>query len=135
MKRSLAVVSALAFAATGCGYTELHEAVLRPPTPPTTSVELYLGDQNPNRPFYEVALVEAFGYGTDANMEDLSAALRGRGGNLGCDAILRARFDIGQSMAHGYGVCVKWAKVVTDTIQTTRPVPPAPAPAPATPAQ
>jgi hypothetical protein len=117
----------LVMVVTGCGYTEMHEAVLRTPTAPTSRVELYMGDQQPARPFYEVALVQAMGYGSEAQIEDLSQALEARGRQLGCDALVRTRFDLGLSMAHGYGVCVKWSRTVSsNTVQTTTPVGPAP---------
>ena len=116
----------LAALATGCGYTELHEAVLRPTTAPTTQVELYVSEQSPRRPFYEVALLEVFGYGSDADVEDLTAALQARGRALGCDGILRVHFDMGRTVGHGYGVCVRWSPSAQGMVQTT---PAAPAPA------
>jgi hypothetical protein len=116
----------LFFSVTACGYTEVHEAVLRAPSPPTSRVELYVGDQLPPRPFYEVALVQAMGYGSEAQIEDLSQALESRGRQLGCDALVRTRFDLGHSMAHGYGVCVKWSDAASSTVQTTAPATGAP---------
>jgi hypothetical protein len=111
--RSVRLAAALASLLTsGCGYVEMHEAVLRPTAPRSGPVELYVADQRPPRAFYEVALVEAFGYGTDADVEDLTAALHARGQALGCDALLRVHFDLGRSMAHAYGVCVRWSQPV-----------------------
>ncbi len=115
-------------ALSGCGYVEMHEAVLRPTTGPSSRpVELYVASQTPSRPYYEVALLQAFGYGSDADVEDLTNALRSRAQELGCDGLLRVHFDMGRSMAHGYGVCVRWSQTVQGTVQTT----PAPASAPA----
>lgn len=133
--RAITIAFPLTLLATGCGYVEMHEAVLRPTTGPSArAVEMYVGEQSPNRPYYEVALLQAFGYGGDANIEDLTAALEGRGRALGCDGLLRVRFDMGYSMAHAYGVCVKWSQAVQGTVQTNlaapAPVPAAPSPSP-----
>lgn len=122
-------VLASALVIAGCGYTEIHDAVLRPTPGPTSKVEVYVGDQRPSRPFYEVALVEAFGYGSEADVEDLTAALESRAKAIGCDALLRTRFDIGHSIAHGYGVCVRWSPTGPATIQTST-SPPVPLPVP-----
>lgn len=125
------VVLALTGMLSGCGYVEMHEAVLRPTTGPASKpVELYVEAQSPNRPYYEVALVEAFGYGSDADLEDLTAALQSRGQALGCDGLLRVHFDMGRSMAHGYGVCVRWSQTDQGTVQTTPAPAPTPGPAP-----
>jgi hypothetical protein len=103
-----AIFSALLLA--GCGHMEAHEALLRAPEPPTgRPVELYLADQAiPERPFYEIALVQAIGFGTEARPEDVAKALTERAERLGCDAVVRAFIDQGYSRAHASGVCVKW---------------------------
>jgi hypothetical protein len=62
----------------------------------------------PPRPFYEIALVQSVGFGTEAHPEDVAKALTEKAGALGCDAVLRATVDIGYSRAHAAGVCVKW---------------------------
>jgi hypothetical protein len=112
----------------GCGHTEVHQVLLRVPTGKVSyDAELYLGDQNPRRPYYEMALIQAIGYGADANLEDVTDALRERGRYFGCDGLIRVRVDQGYSMAHGFGVCVKWAQVVATPV-------PVPVPAPAPPA-
>ena len=109
-------------AAIGCGgYTEVHEVIFRQPPPPTgRDVQVYVGDQTPPSAFYELAMLQAIGFDGDSNLEDVMGALRERGRMLGCDAIVRVRVELGYSMAHGYGVCVKW------TAPTTKP--PAPVP-------
>lgn len=122
-------VAALALASTACGYTELHEALLRPASAPTNRVEIYLGDTLPPRPFYEVALVQVLGYGSDADVEDLNGALQARGRGLGCDGLVRVRFDLGRSIGQGYGVCVRWAEGQHGTVvMTPARVPPPDAP-------
>jgi hypothetical protein len=100
---------AIALAVAACGHTEIHEVVLRAPTPPTAETELYVEGRMPEQPFYEVAILQAIGFGTDADPEDVSAAIVGRSAQLGCDAVVRFRVDVGYSRANGYGVCVRWA--------------------------
>ena len=94
----------------GCGHIETHQAMLRSAQAPTGKpVELYMADQpTPARPFYEIALVQAIGFGSDAHPEDVARALTEKAGSLGCDAVIRSTIDIGYSRAHAAGVCVKW---------------------------
>jgi len=116
-----AFLSALLASATlGCGHTETHAAVLRAPGAQTRGpVELYLADQaTPQRPFYDIAIVQAVGFGSDANPEDVTQALTEKAAALGCDAVVRAFVDVGYSRAHAAGVCVKFLA----------PGPPGPAP-------
>jgi hypothetical protein len=94
----------------GCGHIETHQAMLRSAQAPTGKpVELYMADQpTPARPFYEIALVQAIGFGTDAHPEELARALTEKAGALGCDAVVKTTIDLGYSRAHAAGVCVKW---------------------------
>ena len=84
--------------------------MLRAPQPRTGhAVELYLADQAaPARPFYDIAIVQAIGFGTDATPEDVARALTDKAATLGCDAVVRASIDVGYSRAHAAGVCVKY---------------------------
>jgi hypothetical protein len=113
-RNSLAVLPlAVTLAATllaGCGHTETHVAMLRAPQPRTANaVELYLTDQAvPTRPFYDIAIVQAIGFGTDATPEDVTRGLTDKAATLGCDAVVRVFIDIGYSRAHAAGVCVKY---------------------------
>lgn len=97
-------------ALAGCGHTEAHAALLRAPQPATTgNVELYVADQAaPTRPFYEIAMVQAIGFGADANPEDVTKALVTKAAGLGCDAVVGVYIDLGYTRAHAAGVCVKY---------------------------
>jgi hypothetical protein len=121
---------------------DTHQALLRAPEPPTTHpVELYMADQPvPARPFYEIALVQAVGFGTDARPEEVAHALTEKASRLGCDAVVRTFIDQGYSRAHGAGVCIKWLAggaaapiPILPPRPPSNPAPPAvrPAPAPA----
>src|SRR5688500_676277 len=103
-------VFGVAMVLAGCGHIETHQAMLRSAPPPTGKpVELYMADQpTPARPFYEIALVQSIGFGSDAHPEDVARALTEKAGALGCDAVIRTTIDIGYSRAHAAGVCVKW---------------------------
>jgi hypothetical protein len=110
LRFTLSALAGLAGALVGCGHVETHEALLRAPEKPTgRPVELYMAEQPvPARPFYEIAIVQAIGFGSEAHPEDIAAALTDRAGRLGCDAVLRTFIDLGYSRAHATGVCVKW---------------------------
>jgi len=106
----LGAAGLLALAVAGCGHSETHVAMLRAPQPRTGhAVELYLVDQaTPARPFFDIAIVQAIGFGTDATPESVAHALTEKAGTLGCDAVVRASIDVGYSRAHAAGVCVKY---------------------------
>jgi hypothetical protein len=110
MKRARVAFAAILFFLAGCGHTETHQAMLRSAQAPTGKpVELYMADQpTPARPFYEIAIVQAIGFGNDAHPEDLARALTEKAGALGCDAVVKTTIDLGYSRAHAAGVCVKW---------------------------
>lgn len=123
MRSLLFLPAPFVFFLIGCGHTEAHQAMLRSPEPPTgRPVELYMADQPlPPRPYYEIALVQAIGFGDEAHPEQVARALTEKAGHLGCDAVLRTFIDQGYSRAHASGVCVKWLGPAAG--------PPAPSPA------
>ncbi len=99
----------LASAIAGCGHLETHQAMLRSAEPPTgRPVEIYVAEQPVQRPFYEIALVQAVGFGAQAHPEEIVRALTEKAGRLGCDAVIRTFIDQGYSRANATGVCVKW---------------------------
>ena len=101
---------ALALATSACGHVEMHEIVLRAPSAPAAGEpEIYFDGRWPERAFYEVALMQAVGFGSDANPEDVTRALAARGRQQGCDAIVRVRIDQGYTRANGFGVCVRYS--------------------------
>jgi hypothetical protein len=111
-----------------------HQVMLRPAEPAKPGpVELYLADQPmPERPFTELALVQAVGFGDEARPEDVARALTDSAGALGCDAVVRAFIDQGYSRAHASGVCIKW--LAPGPAGPEPLLPPAPAANPARPA-
>ena len=128
----LVACGSLAAALVGCGHTETNAAMLRAPeAPPAHPVELYIADQAaPARPFYDIAIVQAIGFGADATPEDVARALTEKAGTLGCDAVVRVAIDIGYARAHAAGVCVKYLAPGPAGPAPILPAPPSRGPAP-----
>lgn len=127
MRRVVALALA-SFALVACGHTEVHSFLVRPAEAPAPrDPDLYFEGRGPQRPVYEIALVQVLGFGADADPDDVAAALAARGKALGCDAIVRVRIDQGATRTHGFGVCVRYAPVA----QSAPAAPPAPSPPPA----
>lgn len=123
MKKLAAI---LALFLIGCGSTEVHQVFLRQPSMiENREIEVYVAGAPPKRAYYDIALVQAIGHGSDADVEHVTHALANRAGRLGCDALVRVHVEIGYGRAHGTGVCVVWAKGVIAT-----PAPQSPAPTP-----
>lgn len=93
-----------------CGHVETYDAPLRAPRAPRAGrVELYMqGQAVPARPYVELAIVQAVGFGSDATPEDVVKGLLDRAASLGCDAVVRVAIDLGYSRANGAGVCVAY---------------------------
>ncbi len=112
---ALAALPALAAMQVGCGFAELHEVQLRAAPPARTSPDIYLADPPadapPEGPVYDIALLQAVGYGSAAEGDEVVKLLAARGQELGCDAVERVRIDQGYTMAHAYGICVKYARI------------------------
>lgn len=121
-----AVLAATALA--GCGHAETHAALLRAPQAATTGrVELYVADQaGPTRPFYELAIVQAIGFGSAANPEDVTRSLTEKAAALGCDAVVRVYIDVGYTRAHAAGICVKYLGPAPEGEAPRTVLPPAP---------
>jgi hypothetical protein len=131
----LTVLACACAALLGCGHTETHAAMLRAPQAPSDhTVELYFADQSaPTRPYYEIALVQAIGFGSDATPEEVAKALTTKAGSIGCDAVVRTFLDVGYTRAHAAGVCVKYlAPGPPGPVSPLPAVPKPPPPRPAT---
>lgn len=124
MRRALVAMVAC-FGLAGCGHTETTAAMLRSPQPRSARVELYIANQAPTlRPYYEIAIVQAVGFGTDATPEDVTKALQEKAAQLGCDAVVRVFIDVGYSRANAAGVCVKYMAPGPEGPTTLPPQPP-----------
>ncbi len=127
-------VAALSAAATltalgGCGHVESHVAMLRPAAKPLRNgkdVELYLVNQaQPSRPFMDLAIVQAVGFGADATPEAVVRALSDKAATLGCEAVVRVSIDLGYTRAHAAGICVRFLDGAASTPRDDAPILPA----------
>ncbi len=65
-------------------------------------------DGSPVRGEYEeVAIVSATGMGNTASLPAVLGALQGEAASLGCDAVIRVRYDRGVESATAIGVAVR----------------------------
>ena len=92
----------------GCGHTESHVAMFRNAENPPARVDLYVAEQKVERPYYEIALVQAIAWGDDKDVEHLAQELRDKAQSLGCDGVVRVQSDVGYTRAHAAGVCVRF---------------------------
>jgi len=88
-----------------CDYTEAHDMLIRGGAEQSgRPVSLYFVGDSPHRPFHEIAMLEVIGHGADADTERVENALRLRGEEFGCDAVVRVHVDQDFATARGAGV-------------------------------
>jgi len=103
---AFAIVPALA----GCGTLETYRFQYGAANPPSRRPAVYFEGNAPNvATMHEIALVEAVGTGTKADMQDVVNALIDEAYRFGANAIVRVRVDCGFSQCHGVGVAVHLA--------------------------
>lgn len=99
-----------ALALSSCDYIEAHDMLLRGAGAHRThGVELYPLGVHPDRPYYEVALLDVTGHGFYADVEEIQNSLRFRAEQFGCDALVRVHVDNDYGSVRGAGVCVRYA--------------------------
>lgn len=130
---SAPIVLALSVALGACAHAESHAAMFREPRPPVAAVEIVTADTPVTRPYTELGLVQAFGFGDAAASDEVLRELRAKAASLGCDGIIRVRFDVGYTRSHGAGVCVRWDFGPTPgagdrTVPMSAPISPMPSP-------
>lgn len=102
------VVAALV--AAGCGSTSTYRVMLGMPGPAVaarTPVRITRGAALPGFRVTEVALVQAVGRGSHADLPHLAEALEAEALSLGCDAVIRLRHVQGVQQAIAIGVAVR----------------------------
>jgi hypothetical protein len=105
--RHLLVASTVVFLG-GCAHAESHAALFREPREPVSTVEVVSADTPVSRPYTELGLVQAFGFGDSRTGDEVLRELRAKAASLGCDGVIRVHVDVGYSRSHGAGVCVRW---------------------------
>lgn len=110
MTRSARVllVAASLFLACVVGRSVQADHVLTgtPGAPYAGEVRIFLESAPVPEPFDEIAIVSATGDGPRASLSTILGALRGEAADLGCNAVIRVRYDRGQSLATATGVGV-----------------------------
>jgi hypothetical protein len=121
---------------SGCGSIEVHQIFIRQPSMiEHRDIEVYVTGAPPHRPYYDIALIQAIGSGSDADVDHVTHAIANRAARLGCDAVVRLHVELGATRAHASAVCVHWAQAtVVPATPAPLPVPPATAPPSAPPA-
>jgi hypothetical protein len=100
------VAVALALPLVACGNTVLSRVLTGEPRAPSGAhVRVALESAPAPRAFTEIAIVQARGYGTHADLEHVVTALQGECARLGGDALVRVRVDQGAQSSNGVGVC------------------------------
>jgi hypothetical protein len=91
-----------------CGVTETHSVVTGTAGAPRGGdVQILMGDEAPPGDMKEVALVQAIGRGTDADLEHVIAGLKTKALELGCTVVAKVKVDQGSATASGTGVCLR----------------------------
>lgn len=94
----------------GCGHVETYHSLFRAPLPPTKEVQIFL-EEVPTKTFSEVGLVQVVGHGNKADRTTVIDAVRHEAQRMGCDAVVKTRFNEGGTMSHAIGVCVVWVEL------------------------
>lgn len=102
-----AVSSAFACVAfLGCGATTTHYVQTGAAAAPYPGEVRIVMEASPAPPgFVEIAIVQAVGKGTHADLEHVIGGLQSEAAALGCDTIVRVRVDQGANQASATGVC------------------------------
>lgn len=107
--RRLAPALLLAIGLTGClaGVTAEHVLTGSPGAAYGGPVRIVMEGEAGAREFEEVAIVTATGSGYSASLPEVLGALQREAASLGCDAVVRVRYDRGVSSATATGVAVR----------------------------
>lgn len=102
MKR---LVLLLMLAASGCGTTRMHHVITgRPGAAWNGNPMIFMENQPAPADFDEVAIIQAVGRGTHADMPHVVGGLQDEAAMLGCNAVVRVHIDQGDTIATATGV-------------------------------
>lgn len=100
---------ALAAVLCSCGTTMTAHALTGPASPAhRRAVPVFLVGQAPPSNYEEVAVVQAIGRGDHADDGHALEGLREEAAGLGCDGVVAAHVDVGQTQVAAVGVAVRW---------------------------
>ena len=127
------LVGCVALALAGCGTVDTHRVVSgHAYTPHAGPVAIGMEGAPVPPDLEEVAIIQAVGRGTKANMPSVIDGLIHEAQSLGCTHIVRVRIDQGNGMTSGSGVAGR-LRPAGATVEGTGPAP-APTPKNGTPA-
>ncbi len=96
----------VAVSLAACGNTHVSRVVTGTPRAAHAGrVRITLESAPAPQAFTEIAILQARGYGTHANLEHVVAGLQDECGRLGGEVVARVRVDQGMNGANGVGVC------------------------------
>ena len=105
MKPRIAIAVLPFLVLTGCGTLETHSVVTGAPSAAQTGpVDIVLEGSKEPEGLEEVAIVQAVGRGSKADLEDLIDGLKEEARLLGCDAVVRVHVDQGAAVASASGI-------------------------------
>jgi hypothetical protein len=106
--RPLSLLAAATALLSGCGHVDTHRVMFRGAPAGDHAAELYV-ERLPERPYAEIGLVQAIGWGNQSDISSMLTALQKEGRANGCDALVNARLSSGGTGAHAVAVCAVWA--------------------------
>jgi hypothetical protein len=107
--RVAAALVALALGGLGCGSTSTYHIVTGAPGRPSRNdPRLFLVGATLPSNYAEVAIVQAVGHGSHADLDHALEGLRAEAATLGCDAVISTRSDRGETQVSATGVAVRW---------------------------
>jgi hypothetical protein len=95
-----------------CATLNAEHVLIGTPGPPFAGeVKIVMEGSPVSAPYQEVAIVSATGQGAHALLPAILGALQSEAARLGCNAVIRVRYDRGQVSATATGVGVRIASL------------------------
>ena len=104
----LRLLALLASLSLGCGSVYVQHHVFGPTGAPHNRAVRAILDGERVPPAIPVALVQAIGRGSGADLSQLVEGLRDEARRLGCDGVVQVRIARAQSTATAVGIAVRW---------------------------
>ncbi len=91
----------------GCGTTKMHRVITGTPGPAHSGPVLVVMQGMRSPPYEEIAIVQAVGQGSHADLEHVVAGMKKEAQKLGCTALINVKVDQGSGTASGTGICAR----------------------------
>lgn len=110
MKLLHSLPACLLLLTAACGATRTNAVVTGKPQPPTRGdVKVVMDGAPVPDGVEEIAIVQALGQGTHADLAHVIEGLKAESAKHGCDMVVRVKVDQGAGTASANGVCVRTA--------------------------